>query len=186
MSKTLKKKSKNISNPVTNHWLYKHYDAVKTVARAIFGVFWLSDGLFKFVFDNSTQLLQATQSSAVGQPGFLKPWFDFWIAVISISPHLFRLLIGGTEIFLGIFLILGFLRKPVYIIGLIFSLLLWSVGEGFGGPYGPGVFDIGTGIIYAMVFLCFIIFSVIRPTKEFSLDSLILRHKHSWAKYCEF
>ena len=33
-----------------------------------------------------------------------------------------------------------------------FSLLVWSVGEAFGGPYAAGSTDIGTAIIYAFVF----------------------------------
>ncbi len=187
-SKIKVKKSSLVSKPTNQnvHWIAHHYDLIKAFARVVFGIFWLSDGIFKFVFDSSSQLIGAISNSAIGQPSFLQPWFSFWLWLVSLSPHLFRISIGGIEILMGIFLILGFLRKPVYVIGLLFSLSLWAVGEGFGGPYGPGVFDIGTGIIYAMVFLSFILLSVIRPTKDFSLDSIICKHFRNWVKYSEF
>lgn len=41
--------------------------------------------------------------------------------------------------------------------GLVYSLLLWSTAEGFGGPYGPGFTGnrgdvLGTAIVYAVLF----------------------------------
>jgi hypothetical protein len=41
---------------------------------------------------------------------------------------------------------------------LIYSLLLWSTAEGFGGPYGPGYTGnkgdvLGTTTVYAVLFL---------------------------------
>ena len=35
----------------------------------------------------------------------------------------------------------------------MFSLLVWAIAEGFGGPYGSGSTDIGTSIIYALFFV---------------------------------
>jgi hypothetical protein len=34
----------------------------------------------------------------------------------------------------------------------VFSLLIWSVAEGFGGPHTSGATDIGTSVIYVVVF----------------------------------
>ena len=37
-------------------------------------------------------------------------------------------------------------------LGIVFGLLIWGVGEGFGGPYMSGATDIGSAIIYSVVF----------------------------------
>jgi hypothetical protein len=31
-------------------------------------------------------------------------------------------------------------------------MLVWSTAEGFGGPYTSGASDIGTAVVYALVF----------------------------------
>lgn len=57
-----------------------------------------------------------------------------------------------SEVLLGLALILGFMRKVAYIGGMILSLLICAVPEGFNGPYGPTSKDMGTGI-YITLFL---------------------------------
>ena len=61
-----------------------------------------------------------------------------------------------------------------------------SVPEGFGGPYGPGSTDIGTGIIYSFVFLALIMINAISETSKFSLDYFIERRFQLWKRVAEF
>ncbi|TMI31469.1 hypothetical protein E6H29_04480 [Candidatus Bathyarchaeota archaeon] len=82
-------------------------------------------------------------------------------------------------------LITGFLRKLAYTAGFFLSLLIWSVPEGFGGPYGPGSTDIGTGVIYAFVFVFLLLTNATYGTSRFSLDQLIEKRWPSWRRVAE-
>jgi nitrite reductase (NO-forming) len=93
---------------------------------------------------------------------------------------------GILEISLGAALVLGLFRKLAYVVGLILSLLIWAVPEGFGGPYGPGSTDIGTGIVYSFVFLSLIIINAMSGTSKYSLDYLIESRLPSWKRVAEF
>jgi hypothetical protein len=54
-------------------------------------------------------------------------------------------LVIGDEGVVGVAaaLIFGFARKSTYIAAAVFSLLIWSTAEGFGGPYTAGSTDVG-------------------------------------------
>lgn len=54
-------------------------------------------------------------------------------------------------------------------VSVVFALLIWSVGEAFGGPYVAGSTDIGAGIIYALVAAGLLIGV---SWKEYSIDSI--------------
>jgi len=60
---------------------------------------------------------------------------------------------GMGELALASALILGLLRRMAFTFGFFLSLVIWSVPEGFGGPYGPGSTGIGTGNVHALVFV---------------------------------
>ena len=73
-----------------------------------------------------------------------------------------------------------------YLVGMVYSLVLWSVPEGFGGPYGPTSTDIGTAIIYAFVFLALILINTEFGTSKYSLDSILEKRIKWWRKLSEF
>src|SRR5207247_9679497 len=99
------------------------------------------------------------------QPAWLQPWFGCWSQTVSASPAFFVTTIGLLELAFGFALVFGFVRKLAYTGGILLSLIIWSVPEGFGGPYGPSSTDIGTGIIYAFVFhLLMILTATFSPT----------------------
>ena len=102
-----------------------------------------------------------------------------------LDPAPFVYIIGIFELALGISLLLGFMRKTAYIGGMVLSLLIWSVPEGFGGPYGPSSTDIGTGMIYSFVFLLLLVINATYGRSKFSVDALIELHKPSWRKLAE-
>ena len=59
--------------------------------------------------------------------------------------------------------------------GIMLSLMIWSIVEGFGGRYGPGSTDIGAAIIYALTFVTIIIVERSCNYSKYSLDVLIER-----------
>ena len=88
-----------------------------------------------------------------GQPVWVQAWINQWIHLVNINPHLFAIIIAITETIIAFGLIFGFLTRGIFFLSIIFSLLLWSIGEGFGGPYVSGSTDIGCAIIYVFVTL---------------------------------
>src|SRR5207302_11222747 len=94
-----------------------------------------------------------------GQPAWLQPWFGFWSQTVSANPAFFVTTIGLFELALGFALVFGFVRKLAYTGGILLSLIIWSVPEGFGGPYGPSSTDISTVIIYAFSLILLSIFN---------------------------
>lgn len=82
-------------------------------------------------------------------------------------------------------LIFGFARKSTYIAAAVFSLLIWSTAEGFGGPYTPGATDIGTSIIYVLVFLSLIALSAYTGPPRYSVDRWMEQHVSWWWKIAE-
>ncbi len=57
--------------------------------------------------------------------------------------------------------------------------------EGFGGPYGPSSTDIGTGIIYAFVFLLLMVINATFGPSRWSLDYAIERRWAAWTRIAE-
>jgi nitrite reductase (NO-forming) len=68
------------------------------------------------------------------------------------------------------------------IVGLVFSLLIWSTAEGFGGPYTAGSTDLGTAIIYAVVFALLFLVDDLAGPSPFAIDSWIERWLPGWAR----
>ncbi|MDE1859177.1 MAG: DoxX family protein [Candidatus Micrarchaeota archaeon] len=167
-------------------WFFQHRSALKTSIRVIFGIVWLIDGIFKFIFLDPNMFSQMVQAGGNGQPSWMMPWFNFWATTVSQMPQFWYYLIGISETLLGLALIFGFMRKTAYSLGLVLSLLIWSVPEGLGGPYGPSSTDIGTGIIYAIVFLALILINTEFGPSKYSLDRIIEKRVKWWRKIAEF
>jgi uncharacterized membrane protein YphA (DoxX/SURF4 family) len=90
------------------------------------------------------------------------------------------------ELSLGSALVIGFLRKTVYVCGIMLSLMIWSIVEGFGGPYGPGSTDVGAAIMYAFIFVVIIIVERSSNYNKYSLDVLIETKLNGWKHLAEF
>jgi uncharacterized membrane protein YphA (DoxX/SURF4 family) len=176
--------TRTVVQVASGNWIVRNVYWLKSFMRIIFGVVWLIDGYLKFqpgFVDSFAGLIKSA-----GQPTWLQPWFNFWynVTVGNAAPFVYG--IGIMEISLGLALVLGLLRKLAYVGGLILSLLIWAVPEGFGGPYGPGSTDIGTGIAYSFVFLSLIIINATSGASKYSLDYLIERRVPPWKRVAEF
>jgi uncharacterized membrane protein YphA (DoxX/SURF4 family) len=125
----------------------------KDALRIGFGIIWLIDAVLKWQPGFRSGYVAITNMEAQGQPGWLHPWFTFWVRLQDPRATFFAYLVAVIETLITLALITGFARKLTCILGAVFSLLIWSTAEGFGGPYSSGATDIGTSIIYVVVFL---------------------------------
>ena len=121
--------------------------------RIGFGLVWAVNAYFKWqpaFRDNFTSYLD---KAGEGQAPIVQGWITFWENVVHVNPHLFAVTVACIETGLAIGLIFGLLSNLTDVVGVIQALLIWSTAEGFGGPYQPGSTDIGTAIIYGLVFV---------------------------------
>jgi nitrite reductase (NO-forming) len=151
------------------------------ILRIIFGVIWAIDAAFKWQPAFRSGFLDQIKSAADGQPDWLHGWFNFWIHLLSHNPHLFAIMVTIIETLIALALILGIARRTTYLAAAVFSLLIWSVAEGFGGPYSATSTDIGTGIIYSVVFFSLYGLDRMATRSSWSLDNYIVKSLPWWA-----
>ncbi len=171
---------------VEQSWLVRHSPAFKTTFRVIFGLVWLVDGSLKFAPGLVAQFPHMVSAAGHGQPGWLHPWFSFWASQAAAHPAFWVYTTGTLELALAFGLIVGFVRKAAYLGGIVLSLLIWGVPEGFAGPYGPGATDIGTGIVYALLFIALILLNASFGPSRWSLDYYIEERWPRWGAVAEF
>jgi nitrite reductase (NO-forming) len=151
----------------------------KDALRVTFGVIWLIDATLKWLPGFRDSYMSTIMGIRDGQPGWLRPWFDFWINLQHPAITFFWALVATAETLIALALIAGFARKTTYIAAIAFSVLIWATAEGFGGPYTSGASDIGTAIIYAVVFAALLALSYYAGPARFSVD-YYLEKKISW------
>jgi len=176
--------ARTIAEVASGNRIVRNVYWLKSFIRIILGIVWLIDGYLKFqpgLVDSFPDLIKSAS-----QPAWLQPWFNFWynVTIRNAAPFVYG--IGILEVSLGMALVLGVLRKLAYIGGVLLSLLIWAVPEGFGGPYGLGSTDIGTGIVYSFVFLSLIMINAMSGPSKYSLDYFIERRLPSWKRAAEF
>jgi uncharacterized membrane protein YphA (DoxX/SURF4 family) len=89
------------------------------------------------------------------------------------------------ETLIAVAVIVGFARKFTYISAALFSVLIWATVEGFGGPYSSSSTEIGTAVIYAVVFMGLLALDYETSPSRFSVDSLIERRVSRWHRIAE-
>lgn len=143
------------------------------IVRIAFGLVWLLDAVLKFDPSFYTGMLDIIKSADAGGPTWLNGWYDFWFTFLGSAPHFFAVVVIVIECLLALALLFGIGRKLTYLLGAVFSFLIWGIAEGFGGPYVSGSTDPGAGIIYILVFgLLYIVDTTAIPTR-YSLDALL-------------
>lgn len=157
----------------------------KSGVRILFGVVWMIDAIFKWQPAFRAEYLNLIQGAAKGQPAWLVPWFHGIANVVASNPVLFAYLTAIVETLIAAGLILGVARKLTYILAALFAAAIWASAEGFGGPYTVGATDIGTGIIYSILFLALLALNYHAGPSRFSLDYLIEKHFPAWRKIAE-
>ena len=151
----------------------------KDALRITFGVIWLIDATLKWLPGFRAGYMSTIMGEAQSQPGWLQPWFHFWIRLQHPDAMFLAYLVAVVETLIALALIAGFARKLTYLAAIVFSLLIWATAEGFGGPYTAGAADIGTAVIYAVVFAGLLTLSYYAGPARFSAD-YDLEKKISW------
>ena len=148
--------------------------------RITFGAIWAVDAALKWQPAFRANFGRIVGGVGNGQPSFLSWWFRLWqLVVTGDRAPVFALLTATTETYLACALIAGFARRITYTIGFAYGLFVWSVAEGFGGPYVPGTStDVGAAIIYSLVFLALLLMDAGR----LSVDRWIVRRVPAWRR----
>ena len=99
-----------------------------------------------------------------GQPGWLRWWFDFWINLQHPAIASFWALVAAAESLIAVALIIGFARKTIYT---------------------AGSSDIGTAIIYAVVFAGLLALSYYAGPSRYTADYCLERRYPWWWRLAE-
>jgi uncharacterized membrane protein YphA (DoxX/SURF4 family) len=157
----------------------------KYALRITFGMIWLIDAVLKWLPGFRAGYMGMISGAGQGQPGWLKPWFGFWTTLQHPHPSVYAYLVAILETLVAIAVITGFARKLTYITAAAFSVVIWAAAEGFGGPYTSGASDIGTAIIYALVFMCLLTLSGYTGPDTYSIDHYLEKKISWWWKVAE-
>ena len=166
-------------------WMIRNRNGFRHALRMLFGLFWGLDAGLKLLPGTVFYFQERMISAGILQPAWLSGWFAFWLAQANAYGALDVALVATLEFFLAVALIAGLLRKTAYLGGIALSLFIWAIPEGFGGPYDPGTFDIGVGIVYAIGFLFLIALDSYPASNAHTLDEKIERRWPRWATVAE-
>jgi uncharacterized membrane protein YphA (DoxX/SURF4 family) len=126
--------------------------------RIVFGVIWTVAAFLKWQSAFIEAFADTVSNGMVGQPPAVQTWIALWYRMIQINPILFGYLAALTESLLAICFILGLFTNAACVISIVWSFVIWSVAEGFGGPYVMGQStDIGTAFPYILISILLLI-----------------------------
>ncbi|HZS17116.1 MAG TPA: multicopper oxidase domain-containing protein [Candidatus Udaeobacter sp.] len=120
------------------------------------------------------------------KPPWLASWFNFWINLVTPHAQFFIFATRLIETAIAIGLLFGLARRVTYIVGALFSLLIWSTAEGFGGPYTSGATNLGPALIYALIFVAAAVFERLLGPTPYSLDYYIAQLFPKWRVVAEW
>jgi nitrite reductase (NO-forming) len=163
------------------------WPAVATTGlRVAFGIIWAVGAALTFSPEFAAHYVGYLQNAASGQPGFAAWWFSAWLAVVTPHAMVFIWLTRVVESLIALDLLVGLGRKTLYVAGALFSLLVWSTAEGFGGPYTVGATNMGTAISYVLIFIALIGLDYRAGLVPYSVDYLIERRWPRWQLIAEW
>ncbi len=154
--------------------------------RVAFGVIWAVGAALTWAPDFAVHYVGYLHNAAQGQPAWLAGWFAMWIGLVTPHAMLFTWLTRIIETVIALALLTGFARKTLYVVGALFSLLVWSTAEGFGGPYTVGANNMGTAISYVLIFVALMAINVRGGRSPYSLDYFIEKRWPRWRRVAEW
>jgi nitrite reductase (NO-forming) len=158
----------------------------ESAVRIVFGLIFAIDAFFKWRIGFHKTFVTIVKEAGEGQPSWLHWWFKFWLDTVSPHHHVWAYSIAVIETLIAAALILGFARKTTYIVTALVSLGIWSVAEGFGGPYTSTSTDIGSAVIYAVVAICLLVLSLQTGRSRYSVDWYLEEKIPWWHWVAEF
>jgi thiosulfate dehydrogenase (quinone) large subunit len=155
---------KNLSAPTTSQLVLNSSETSRSVAlswrvrgiatlRICSGLVWIVAAWLKWQPGFISNFGSMISGVANGQPGPIQVWIKFWATIVNINPSLMARGSAVVETLIAVCLVLGIFSNLTYVVGIVYTLGIWSVAEGFGGPYTPGQStDVGTALPYAILF----------------------------------
>ncbi len=141
------------------------------ITRIAFGVAWAVAAILKWQPAFISSFTDTVNGALNGQPAFIQAWISLWARLVSINPHMFAYGAALVETSLAICFLLGIFTNTASVVGILWAFIVWSVPEGFGGPYVPGQStDIGTTFPYML--LCLFLLCV-ASGRYFGLDRML-------------
>jgi uncharacterized membrane protein YphA (DoxX/SURF4 family) len=123
------------------------------VLRIIFGLVLTVAATLKWQPQFQNTFVEQVLAAKDGQATLVQGWIYFWAHLVSVNPLLFAHIEATTETALAVFMIFGIFSSLTCIVGILLSLGIWSIPEGFGGLYIPGQStDVGTAFPYVIPF----------------------------------
>lgn len=166
---------------------HKTWPAVAAAGlRVAFGVVWAVGAALTWTPEFAVHYVGYLHNAAQGQPAWLAGWFNMWIALVTPHALFFTWVTRIIETAIAVALLTGFARKILYVVGGLFSLLIWSTAEGFGGPYTVGATNLGTAISYVLIFVALIAINSRSGRSPYSLDYHIEKRWPRWRRYAEW
>ncbi len=154
--------------------------AAVSAVRAAFGMVWAIDAFLTWRPAFAAHYVGYLQNAAQGQPHWLLPWFNMWIALVTPAAGPFVWLTRIIETLIAIGLLFGLARKWIYVIGGLFSLLVWATAEGFGGPYTTGASNLGPALVYVLLFAALLLFERLVGRTPYSVDYYLEQRFPRW------
>src|SRR5512133_3452137 len=176
--------AERILNPTHDRMLW--ITAAVSAVRAAFGLIWAIDAFLTWRPEFSAHHVGYLQNAMQGQPQWLLPWFNLWVQIVTPTAGLFIWLTRIIETLIAIGLLFGLARKWTFIIGGLFSLLLWSTAEGFGGPYTTGASNLGPALVYVLLFAALLLFERLVGRTPYSVDYYIEERFPRWQRVAEW
>jgi hypothetical protein len=130
-----------------------------TLARVLFGLLWAFDAWWKWQPAFLLHGVDNLTAAQVGQPGWIVAYIHAWLVLIQwLGPLAFGVLAAVAESVIALSLLSGRLLDWMLPLGAIYSLVLWTTAEGWGGPYAAGHTGnkgdvLGPASVYVVVFL---------------------------------
>lgn len=157
----------------------------RSALRVAFGLIWVVNAALTWTNEFAVHYVGYLHNAAQGQSAWSGWWFSLWIAIVTPHAMAFVWATRIIETLLAAALLLGFARKTTYIAGALFSLLVWSTAEGFGGPYAVGATNMGAGIAYVLVFVALLVINSRSGPSPYSLDFYFEKRVSWWRRWSE-
>lgn len=109
-------------------------------ARILFGLLWAFDAFWKWQPFFLTHAVTFLQQAEPGEPAWILVYIGFFITAINfVGPTIFDVFVAAMESSIALALLFGRGLRWFIPIGIAWSIGIWTTGEGWGGPYGPGI-----------------------------------------------
>ncbi|MGA7800615.1 MAG: hypothetical protein WCC36_07365 [Gammaproteobacteria bacterium] len=134
--------------------------------RVVFGIVWLINAWFQVQSIYLGHFLNWFAENHAGESSWLHAYIG-WVfhGILATGTLPVEITIAVVDILLALSLLTGLWLRFFGIVGIVYSLFVWSTMGALGEPYSTGSTDPGAGIVYAIAFV-FIMLAASVETQE--------------------